>query len=117
MKEMYWMEVLSNVGESFIGFMILFSTLLIFFIIALFLVSTEEEKFQTINKKFLKPVLIGFIISLIGVIFIPSEKEMIRIYGIGNTIDYIKSNDKAKKLPDKAVDALSRYLDSIEKEE
>ena len=39
------------------------------------------------------------------------------IYGLGGTIDYIKSNDKAKELPDKVVDALTRYVDHIEKEE
>ena len=31
--------------------------------------------------------------------------------------DYIKNNDKAKKLPDKVVNALTRYIDHIEKEE
>ena len=38
------------------------------------------------------------------------------IYGLGGTIDYIKSNDKAKKLPDKVVNALTRYIDYVEKE-
>lgn len=48
--------------------------------------------------------------------FVPTKKEALMIYGIGGTIDYIKSNDKAKQLPDKCVDALTRYIDSIEKE-
>jgi hypothetical protein len=39
------------------------------------------------------------------------------IYGVGGTIDYIKSNDKAKKLPDKCIEALDKYLDNINKEE
>ena len=38
------------------------------------------------------------------------------IYGLGGTIDYIKSNDRAKKLPDKVVNALTCYLDYVEKE-
>lgn len=48
--------------------------------------------------------------------FVPTQKEALLIYGIGGTIDYIKSNDKAKQLPDKCIDALIRYVDSIEKE-
>jgi hypothetical protein len=42
---------------------------------------------------------------------------MLLIYGLGTTVDYIKSNDKAKELPDKAVDALTRYIDTISKED
>ena len=43
-------------------------------------------------------------------------KEMLLIYGVGGTIDYIKSNDTAKELPDKAVKALDKYLDEISKD-
>lgn len=39
------------------------------------------------------------------------------IYGVGGTIDYIKSDDKAKALPDKCVEALNRYLDTVNAEE
>lgn len=56
------------------------------------------------------------IVGAIGGILTPTEKEMCAIYGIGGTIDYIKSNDKAKQLPDKCIDALTRYVDSIENE-
>ena len=52
-----------------------------------------------------------------GAIFIPTQTDIMAIYGLGGTIDYIKSNDKAKELPDKVVDALTRYIDNIEKEE
>lgn len=38
------------------------------------------------------------------------------IYSIGGTIDYIKSNEKAKQLPDKCLQALDKYLtDEIKK--
>lgn len=36
---------------------------------------------------------------------------------LGGTIDYIKSNDTAKQLPDKCVKALDKYFDNINKEE
>jgi hypothetical protein len=42
---------------------------------------------------------------------------MMMIYGVGGTIDYIKSNDTAKQLPDKVVSALDKYLDSLNEED
>ena len=51
------------------------------------------------------------LISLLCVVFIPSKKDMLLIYGIGGTIDYIKGNDSAKQLPDKAVKALDMLFD------
>ena len=60
--------------------------------------------------------MIFFSISLLGVLFTPTTKEMYLIYGLGGTIDYIKSNDKAKQLPDKCIDALDKYIESLNKE-
>lgn len=50
-------------------------------------------------------------------IFIPTTNEALLIYGVGGMIDYIKSNDTAKQLPDKCVKALDKYLDNLTKEE
>ena len=33
------------------------------------------------------------------------------IYGVGSTIEYLKSNPNAKELPDKCVKALERWAD------
>ena len=67
-------------------------------------------------RRVLKKAVPSFAIALSVLCFIPSTKEAMLIYGIGGTLDYIKSNDKAKQLPDKCIDALTRYVDSIEKE-
>ena len=61
----------------------------------------------------MKYAFITLFIAAIGTVFIPSNKQMLEIYGIGGTIDYIKSNDKAKELPDKVVDALTKYLETV----
>lgn len=58
------------------------------------------------------------IIGCILIVFsfaIPSEKKLYAIYGIGSTIDYIKSNDKAKEIPNKAIDCIYKYLDNYSK--
>ena len=46
-----------------------------------------------------------------------TRNEALMVYGIGGTIDYIKSNDTSKQLPDKCVKALDKYLDNLTKEE
>ena len=58
-----------------------------------------------------------FFVSVFINIFIPSTKQALLIYGVGGTIDYIKSNDTSKQLPDKCVKALDKYLDNLKKEE
>lgn len=58
------------------------------------------------------------IIGCILIVFsfaIPSEKKLYAIYGIGSTIDYIQSNDKAKEIPNKAIDCIYKYLDDYSK--
>jgi hypothetical protein len=49
-------------------------------------------------------------------VVIPTQKEMLLIYGVGGAIDYVQSSDKAKELPDKAVEALSKYLEETKED-
>ena len=46
-------------------------------------------------------------------VFIPTTKEALLIYGVGGTIDYVKSNPVAKKIPDKCIIALDKWVDSL----
>ena len=75
---------------------------------------TQEElnRDKKIADKWLVPSILIFGISLLGSIFIPSTKNAYIIYGIGGTIDYLKENKDAKKLPDKAVKALNAFIDN-----
>ena len=49
--------------------------------------------------------------------FVPSTKEALMIYGIGSTIEYLKSNEKAMQLPDKCINALDAWVEELNKEE
>lgn len=64
-----------------------------------------------------KRCAVVFFVSVFINIFIPTTNEALLIYGVGGTIDYIKSNDTSKQLPDKCVKALDKYLDNLIKEE
>ena len=48
--------------------------------------------------------------------FIPTTNEALMIYGVGGTIDYIKSNETAKQLPDKCIKALDKWADNLNEE-
>lgn len=64
-----------------------------------------------------KRCAVVFCVSIFINIFIPTTNEALLIYGLGGTIDYIKSNGTAKQLPDKCVKALDKYLDNLTKDE
>ena len=66
---------------------------------------------------FAKRCAVVFCVSIFINIFTPTTNEALLIYGVGGTIDYIKSNDTSKQLPDKCVKALDKYLDNLTKEE
>ena len=57
------------------------------------------------------------IIVALLLIFIPTTNEALMIWGVGGTIDYVKSNDTAKQLPDKCIEALDKWANSLNEEE
>lgn len=67
--------------------------------------------------KYSKRCAIVAIVSCLTNFFIPTTNQALLIYGVGGTIDYIKSNGTAKQLPDKCIKALDKYLDNLTKEE
>ena len=73
----------------------------------------EFKMFSNYSKRFIFVTIIACLINF----FIPTTNEALMVYGIGGTIDYIKSNETAKQLPDKCVKALDKYLDNLNKEE
>lgn len=50
-------------------------------------------------------------------ILTPTKKDLLLIYCLGPTVDYIQDNEKVKELPDKCLEALSKWEDSLDKEE
>lgn len=120
MNEIYWLTRIGVMGKTceiitIVGIVILAIGVIVMPLL-FDLIEDDEDAKKTV-KKAIRAFIVIWIFGLIGHIFIPTQKEMIAIYGIGTTIDYINSNDKAKQLPDKAVDALTKYLEDINKEE
>ena len=70
------------------------------------------KMFLSYFKRFIFVIIIACLINF----FIPTTNQALLIYGLGGTIDYIKSNDTAKQLPDKCIKALDKWVDSLNEE-
>lgn len=121
MIELYWISILDTICDlSSTAFII--SLLVVLFSLA-FAFFTQDDRdisdsFRASMKRYRNKFSIILIISSLFVIFVPRTKDAYMIYGIGGTIDYLQSNETAKKLPDKCIKALDKfvgeYSDSIQ---
>ena len=130
MNEIYWITRL-DVICGFLTFIAVFSfiaTVVLFFIGLLKRSDADiyNEDSKTCERNIetskmclylAKRCVIAFFISVSINAFTPTTNDALLIYGVGGTIEYIKSNDTAKQLPDKCVKALDKYLDNLTKEE
>ena len=72
----------------------------------------EFKMLSNYSKRFIFVTIIAGLINF----FIPTTNEALMIYGVGGTIDYIKSNETAKQLPDKCIKALDKWVDNLNEE-
>ena len=73
------------------------------------------QRFKIFLKYFKRSILV-IIVSCVINVFIPTKNDALLIYGVGGTIDYIKSNDTAKQLPDKCIKALDKLVENLNEE-
>ena len=73
------------------------------------------QKFKMFLNYFKRFTFAVIVVSSIN-FFIPTTNEALMIYGIGGTIDYVKSNKTAKQLPDKCIKALDKWADNLNEE-
>lgn len=115
MNTIYWITRLDGINKTFTVAFALSTIVLVITVITYYvdkLNDWEDEDYSAL-KKLIKISAIALSISLVGTLFIPTSKDMYAIYGIGGTIDYIKQNKQAKNIPDKCINALDRYLDTV----
>lgn len=114
MNELYWISVIGKLNTVFwVGVV---ASLTILFVASLILFidgSCEEDEDRGRLSKTCKRCTIIALICALCAIATPSTKELYLIYGAGTIVDYCKGDSKAKEIPDKAIEALDRYLDSV----
>lgn len=130
MNELYWITRLDGIC-GFLTLIAVFSVIatVVLFFIGLFKrgdadicpegSQTWEQHIETSKMClcFAKRCAIAFFVSVFINLFIPTTNQALLIYGVGGTIDYIKSNDTSKQLPDKCVKALDKWVENLIKEE
>lgn len=119
MNELYWITRLDYIHNIFIALLIISSCVLVSLImiyISLRMQDKPDDEECKRSKKYLVILSVIVLASVSILSFVPSTKEYLLIYGAGGTIDYIKSNDTAKKIPDKVIDSLDKLLDEYLKD-
>ena len=115
---MYWITRLSSIHDAFIFVFIIAMIVAVFTGIIVLLSSDDKDDyacFKQAKKRFIIAI-VAVVLSGIGLVFVPKTNEALLIYGVGTTIDYVDNNETIKQLPDKAVQALDKYLDSLNKD-
>ena len=117
MSELYWLGVLGNL--NCLGVAIAVLSFLVFIALGfwLFLCSDDDLEPSPYIKKVFKGSIFAIVLGVVMATFIPSKKNLLIIYGVGGTIDYVKENKDANKIPDKCIKALDKYLDDVLKED
>lgn len=113
MNEIYWITRLNSLNAIFCISSSIFGLALVGSAIIYFSTVNDSymKKENEVMKKCIKFSFPSLIISILLLVFTPTTKEAIMIWGVGGTIDYIKSNETAKQLPDKCIMALDKFVD------
>jgi hypothetical protein len=118
MELLYWITRFDALRMVFDTILISSGILGGILIIALIIGNTEIEEYHLKSiLKYLKIFAVTFIITLTVKVFVPSTKEALMIFGVGSTIEYLKSNEKAMQLPDKCINALDAWVEELNKKE
>ena len=81
-----------------------------------FIATEGDEYIPTVIKsfpKYIKTTVVIVFVGVLGLIFIPTKNEVLLIYGVGGTIDYLKENETASQIPDKCINALDKWVESL----
>lgn len=122
MFEIYWLTRVDTLNTLF-GWMIAVPVVVGIIMFIVFLISMEDIRKEEVDenwlsfkkycKKFRNVLLPVFIVGILGTGFCPTKNDMLLIYGVGGSIDYLRNNPTAQKLPDKCIEALDAWVDEL----
>lgn len=117
MSDLYWIFTLGGLHNFFVACLVISIDMFIFFFIITAVADSKcDEDTQEKALNITSASFIAVILCTLLTIIIPSKKELYLIYGVGGTIEYLKSNPNAKEIPDKCIKALERWADSVNEE-
>ena len=111
MNELYWLTRLAYI-QNFLVIVMSVSGIALFISFMLWMMADYAEEIRK-TLLWLKCAFATLVISSLIFVFVPSTKEALLIWGVGSTIDYIQENETAKQLPDKCINALNDWVESL----
>lgn len=125
MNEIYWITRLDLISGWLIGFSVI-SAIVTFIAIVCYISSRSDyetycrdadKRWSEFGSKLFKISLPCFFFFVASSILTPTTNEAMLIYGVGTTIDYVKQNNTLQQIPDKCINALDAWVDSLTKNE
>lgn len=114
MSEIYWITRLDYINIWLFIFSLISGIIMVVLTIFYIIAKSEYDESGIKNaKSVLKPSTIVFFICLPLTILTPTKDEALLIWGVGSTIDYVKENETIKQLPDKCINALDAWVESL----
>lgn len=111
MIEIYWLTRLDSIKEM-LTFLIALGVFTAIISIICYAAS-ETHSGEKRSVSFIKGGVITALLVGIFYSFVPTSKEAFLIWGVGGTLDYLKTNEKARQLPDKCIDYLDEWVKHI----
>ena len=125
MNEIYWITRLDLISGWLIGFAVISAIVTFIAIVAYIGNRSDYEKYcqdaykrwAEFSSKLFKISLTCFLVFCSSSILTPTTNEAMLIYGVGTTIDYVKQNNTLQQIPDKCINALDAWVDSLTEKE
>lgn len=114
MNELYWLTRLEYI-QNFLVIVMSVGGIVTFISFVLWLASEYEDDIKK-ALLWLKCAFTTLVVSSLIFVFVPSTKEALLIWGVGSIIDYIQENETAKQLPDKCINVLNDWVESLSDE-
>ena len=111
MNELYWLTRLEYI-QNFLVIVMSVSGIALFITFVLWLMANYVEEAKLMIR-WVVGTFATLVISSLIFVFVPSTKEAVLIWGVGSTIDYLQENETAKQLPDKCINALNDWVESL----
>ena len=111
MNELYWLTRLEYI-QNFLVIVMSASGIATFIGFTSWILSGYEEEIRA-TLLWLRCAFATLVISSLIFVFVPTTKEALLIWGVGSTIDYLQENETAKQLPNKCINALNDWVESL----
>lgn len=117
MNEIYWITRLDMINGWLFAFCIVSGIILtastIMYMVGKNCDYDDSDSTMKTFTAIIKPSAWVFFTTLPLTILTPTKDEAMLIWGVGSTIDYLQDSETVQQLPDKVVNALDAWVESL----